>query len=269
VVTYGDNFQILIIYHNKPKNLFYLVYCKSMVSKTKPKILAFRRDSKGKKQYTYDPVFIETQSKKKYAKVIQKHSLFCKIKSEIMKNIYSKNIQSKEIAIILYLMIHCGFRIGNHIYEKNNKSYGITTIQFHHLKFTKGVVLFDFIGKKGIRNQSSCAHKEIYRYLYSKRKVCKDNDSVFPGITSHIVNNYLRTFDKDISSKDLRTWTANLLFIEYAIIASKKGNKNPIKSSIENVSERLHNTTNVCKKNYIDTKIIHLIEQKLKNDDIK
>lgn len=240
-----------------------------MVTDAKTKVLAFRRDSKGKKQYTYNPVFIETQSKKKYAKVIQKHSLFCKIKSEIMKNIYSKNIQLKEIAIILYLMLHCGFRIGNKIYEKKNNSYGITTLLFQHLKFKKGLVFFDFIGKKGVRNQSYCAHKEVYRYLFSKRRVCKESDRIFPGITSQIVNNYLRTFDKDISSKDLRTWTANLLFIEYVIMTSKNGHKNPVKSSIEKVSERLHNTTNVCKKNYIDAKIIHIVEQKLKNDDIK
>lgn len=240
-----------------------------MVSNAKTKILAFRRDAKGKKQYIYDPAFTEAQSKKKYSKILQKHSLFCKIKSEIYKNLYSKNTQIKEIAIILYLMLNCGFRIGNRKYEKDNNSYGISTIRFHHLHFSKDIVYFDFIGKKGIRNQSQCNNKEIYRYLLSKRRRMKENDRVFAGITSELVNNYLRKFDNDISSKDLRTWTANLMFIEYAILSLKSGNKNPIKTSIENVSFRLHNTVNVCKKNYIDKNIIQLIETKLKNDDIK
>lgn len=233
------------------------------------KILAFRRDAKGKKQYTYNPVFIEAQSKKKYLKILKKHSLFCKIKSEISKNLNSKNIQLKEIAIILYLMLHCGFRIGNRQYEKNNNSYGITTIRFHHLHFSKGIIYFDFIGKKGIRNQSQCANKTIYKYLLAKKKRMNNCDRVFTEITSEMVNNYLRNYDKDISSKDLRTWSANLMFIEYAIISLKSGDKNPIKTSIEKVSFRLHNTVNVCKKNYIDKNIIQLIETKLKNDDIK
>jgi len=240
-----------------------------MVSNVKTKILAFRRDAKGKKQYTYNPVFVEAQSKKKYTKIITKHSLFCHIKSEISKNLHSKNTQLKEIAIILYLLLNCGFRIGNRQYEKYNNSYGITTIRFHHLHFSKGIVFFDFIGKKGIRNQSQCANQEIYKYLLAKRRKSQENDRVFAGITSEMVNNYLRNFDKDISSKDLRTWSANLMFIQYTISSLQTGHKNPIKESIEKVSMRLHNTVNVCKKNYIDKNIIQLIETKLKNDDIK
>ena len=40
-----------------------------------------------------------------------------------------------------------------------------------------------------------------------------------------------------------------------------KNEKNPIKRAIELTSQELHNTTNVCKKSYIDPKIIDKARQ--------
>jgi DNA topoisomerase IB len=83
------------------------------------------------------------------------------------------------------------------------------------------------------------------------------------------VNDYLKEFDENLTSKDLRTWVANILFVKYVVVSKKKNEKNPIKSAIIRVSQQLHNTPAVCKKNYIDAKVIKYIEDKIKNDDIK
>ena len=229
------------------------------------KILAIGYDSKGRKQYIYNPKFIERRSKEKYKKILKLQEVFHKIQEQINKDLKSTNIQIKHIAIILYLIINCGFRIGNKCYEKENGSYGISTIKFEHIDLKNKNILFDFIGKKGVRNQATCVNNIIYQYLLKKKKEDNNKNSyVFDNIDSSDINKYLKQFDKNISSKDLRTWNANALFMQFAKQAVDNGIKNPIKWSMTEVSNRLHNTVNVCKKSYIDPKIVDFVSSKLK-----
>jgi DNA topoisomerase-1 len=187
----------------------------------------------------------------------------------VSHDLLSDDTRKKEIAIIIYLIIYCGFRIGNKKYEKQNSSYGISTIKFKHVKFMENNVIIEFIGKKGVYNQASCNNKDIYAYLKQKKQGSKDDDNVFTSITSKDVNEYLKQFHESISCKDLRTWCANLMFIEYIKQEVINKSKKPVKNALEKVSNQLHNTANVCKKSYIDPNIIQLIEEKIKNDDIK
>jgi len=237
------------------------------------KILAYGYDSKMRKQVIYHSKFVELQQEKKYEKVMRLHQVFQAILAKVMDDLHSKDIRTKEIAIIIYLIINCGFRIGNKKYELQNQSYGISTIKFKHVGFQKGCIIFDFIGKKGVQNVSSCDNHIIYKYLLNKKKTAEGLDAnVFTNISSQDVNNYLKQFDGDgddmISSKDLRTWNANMLFLKYVKEEIDKGTKKPIQEALKRVSDKLHNTSVVCKKSYIDPNIIKIIEEKIKNDYI-
>lgn len=233
------------------------------------KILAYGFDSKGRKQYLYNPKYVEQRQKKKYRKVISLHSIFQNIMQNITNDMLSHDIKKKEIAIIIYLIIYCGFRIGNKIYEKQNNSYGISTIKFKHIKIADGHIIFDFIGKKGVQNIASCDNKHIVSYLKQKKQIHNDNDNVFTSIESTDVNEYLKQFNENISCKDLRTWCANLMFIEFIKEEVINKTKKPIKAALEKVSNKLHNTANVCKKSYIDPNLIELLENKIQNGDVK
>jgi DNA topoisomerase-1 len=241
------------------------------------KIIAYGYDSKGRKQVIYHPEFVKKRNAKKYQKIIDSEHLFTKLKNKINRDIKHSDQKTKEIAIIIYLIFHCGFRIGNEKYEKSNQSYGLTTLKFLHLKFDSNCIEFDFIGKKGVRNQSSCKHTYICEYLRSKKITADETDNVFSyvdennnnkNIRSNDVNDYLKTIDKHIqlTSKDLRTWNANHLFIKFFQDSYKQKQKNPVKHAIDLVAEQLHNTPAICKKSYIDPKIIDhansIIDQK-------
>lgn len=231
------------------------------------KILAFGYDSKGRKQVIYHPDFIKGRNAKKYKKIIDSAHLFTKIKNKIARDIRSVDQKTKEIAMIIYLIFNCGFRIGNEKYEKVNQSYGLTTLKFTHLTIPdnqKNCIRFDFIGKKGVRNESSCHHKYICEYLKEKKASSQESDNIFSyndgsrHIKSMDVNEYLNSIDKNIhlTSKDLRTWNANHLFIKFFQDKKIQEQKNPVKRAIEHVAHELHNTPAICKKSYIDPKII-------------
>lgn len=275
------------------------------------KIIAFGYDSKNRKQVLYQPDFITKQTAKKYDKISTSIKFFSKLKKKIATDLGSGSGGDEKtlaIAVIITLILTCGFRIGNKKYEKDNNSVGLTTLKYKHLKFDnekQGVLLIDFIGKKGVRNVAECDNKIIYEYMYNKyikataasgAGVAGKEDYVFcydgaKVITSSDVNEYLRVISSQysgkgaepiiITTKDLRTWNANTLFLTYynklrksrsrgsrkdakvedakdTLVSSatlKTINKD-IKTAIEMVSAKLHNSYSICKKSYIDPKII-------------
>lgn len=281
------------------------------------KIIAFGYDSKNRKQVLYHPSFIAKQNAKKYNKMSVSVNFFTKLKRKVATDLKNGSGDEKTfaIAVIITLILTCGFRIGNKKYEKDNNSVGLTTLKYKHLKFEDNKVLIDFIGKKGVRNVATCDDRIIYKYLYdananaTAKATAKatNTDYVFTYdngkvITSTDVNEYLkvasRKFAKSsdiyITTKDLRTWNANTLFLTYykklrkirdrerlkrgeagqegnASNASKASNDSndssdtdkymkdihkDIKKAIEMVADKLHNTYSICKKSYIDPKII-------------
>ena len=260
------------------------------------KIIAFGYDSKNRKQVLYNPKFIAKQNAKKYNKISASIKFFSKLKKKIAADLGGSNGSCDEktlaIAVILTLIFTCGFRIGNKKYEKENNSVGLTTLKYKHLKFeNNNKILIDFIGKKGVRNIATCDNLKIYDYLNTKFKnvaaaaaataaAAKIEDYIFSYgmenskvITSGDVNEYLRTiskrYSKDIviTTKDLRTWNANMLFLTFfkKLRKARRGEENKdtekimnkdVKRAIEMVAEKLHNSYSICRKSYIDPKII-------------
>ena len=250
------------------------------------KIIAFGYDTKGRKQVLYNPKFVKKQNDKKYEKVKASMKYFSKLKKVIARDIKGADQKKKIIAIIITLIFSCGFRLGNKKYEKENNSVGLTTLKYTHVAIKGDNIIIDFIGKKGVRNKSVCKNKMILGFIASNIKTSKPDDYVFRygdpvrTITSSDVNRYLEGITKSdvkITTKDLRTWNANTLFMKYfnEIKNRKPGGakpdgerikdpiKDPIKRAIEMTAEKLHNSYAICKKSYIDPNIVELAEKEL------
>ena len=255
------------------------------------KIIAFGYDSKNRKQVLYHPAFIAKQNQKKYNKISASIRFFSKLKRKVADDLNRGDEKTVAIAVIITLILTCGFRIGNKKYEKDNNSVGLTTLKYKHLQFqeNKNKFIIDFIGKKGVRNVAECDNKTIYTYLYQKNKnniedtTTHDHKEAYifqydggKVITSNDVNEYLRVISAPysiiITTKDLRTWNANMLFLtnykklrklrkrrpddETDDVTEAKDNEKDIKKAIEMVAHKLHNSYSICKKSYIDPKII-------------
>jgi DNA topoisomerase-1 len=289
------------------------------------KIIAFGYDSKNRKQVLYHPSFIAKQNIKKYNKIsMASIKFFSKLKRKISEDLGGGSSSSRgnektlATAVIITLILSCGVRIGNKKYEKVNNSVGLTTLKYKHIEFqeTNQKLIIDFIGKKGVRNVAECDNKIIYDYLYQKNKNNMNHSDgdrsdrrdayvfTYDGskvISSSDVNEYLRRISEPysivITTKDLRTWNANMLFLMYykklrkqkqkqkqkrhssetaavaaadvsatataaATAADTKDIEKDIKKAIEMVAEKLHNSYSICKKSYIDPKIIEELLEK-------
>jgi|TARA_Y100000356_G_C11192970_1_gene253228 DNA topoisomerase-1 len=226
------------------------------------KILAYGYDNKNRKQVIYNPEFIKKQNEKKYKKILKLNKIFKTIIEDINIIINEKKYKNNyEIAIIIYLIINCGFRIGNEKYKCENNSYGITTLEYKHLTFKHNKLIIDFIGKKGVQNISECTNENIIKFLKKGKKNNNENDKIFTK-TSYDVNMFLKKYNNKITSKDLRTWNANNLLLKYIKTPEIKTHKNPVKKAIEKVSEQLHNSYHICLKSYINPILIEKLKEK-------
>lgn len=217
-------------------------------------------DDKGRKQYKYTINHNENSKKEKFCNLIHLGKYIDKIEKDVNK-IIRKNSDSEllYIALIIKIILICNFRIGIEDNVKKYNSYGISTIEKKHLKFNKEFKI-EFNGKKGVFN--SCVINEpviqsIMKKLYKQRK-----NTIFIFNQKKIgikeVNQYLQSFNDNISSKDLRTWNANiitiheLLKLKLKIPVHEKERKKVLNTIIkEKTAIELHHTPTVCKKEYL------------------
>ena len=234
------------------------------------KVLAIGYDEKDRPQYIYNKKFTEQNSKNKFHKMIVFGENYKKIMNSVKRDLYSEDeTKEKQIASALMLVVDCGIRIGSEKYRDENDSFGATTLEPRHIKIKGDVVSVDFIGKKGVQNKGKCRSKRLSRNLRIKKRTLKKDDSLFTYRTgdkwytlkSTDVNKYLKKFG-NFSSKNFRTWVANLSFIseilKYDNPITETEKKKNINEALQKTAHKLNNTSSVCKKNYIDPYLIDL-----------
>tara|TARA_B100000900_G_C20559482_1_gene708232 strand:+ start:236 stop:1198 length:963 start_codon:yes stop_codon:yes gene_type:complete len=241
-------------------------YDQVKINKSKrDKILAIGVDDRGRKQYTYNPNYIQNSTDNKYRKLIEFGNNYECIMRRVHKDMISfDDGKKKQIAMILKVIDECNFRIGNERYVKENKSYGVCTLENQHVKVKGSEVLLDFIGKEGVRNTCRVKHPRLVKNLKQRKKTLQKKDRIFSyrsnnqyySVSASDVNKYLKQFG-DFSAKNFRTWTANVDLIKE--LQKQTGDiKKHLTQSIKRVAARMHHTPSICKKNYINKELIDL-----------
>jgi DNA topoisomerase-1 len=247
-------------------------------------VLATGIDNAGRKQYIYSQNMKEKRENKKFCKLVKMSLNMSKLKkkvnNDLIKTEYSKN---KLIAIIIKIMILCNFRCGNKKYEEKYGSHGLTTLHKKHIFVEKDKTIIDFIGKKGVINNCIINNKKINNIIKKLYKLSSKSDPYLFSINDgkkeikvdvNDLNKYLDHFD--VTSKDLRTWNANIIFlknfknimtnfneIDYNNKTEKQKiniRKKIIRVSIINTALELHNTPHVCKNSYIYKSVMDHIQ---------
>lgn len=238
------------------------------------KIQAFGYDTKGRKQTIYAKWFVEQQSAIKFDRVLRLKRIVPKIQADVNRVLNAAITNNQfvitndvQVCMIVRLMMLCNFRIGNSANVTKYKSYGLTTLQWRHINMStcrhrhnhehdsSCKIAFSFVGKKGVVNEGICGDRKVNKLLQHMYAVERDEQAPVFTVTASHVNDYLKRFsDEDISSKDLRTWQANALFMKYFNKSQKISNVSLKKRqayALQRVAEALHNTPAVCRRSYI------------------
>lgn len=238
------------------------------------KVQAWGYDSKNRKQLTYNKSFIESQKAQKFADLANFNETYKRINNDVDLALKGqvKDPKGYIVRLIVKLCVLCHLRIGNDKYAKENQSYGLTTLLNKHVTIKDGKAIFDFIGKKAVRNVATCDSPVAIKILAALKSGKKPNDRLFSFtdednryrvIDSSAVNDYLKSFDPNITSKDIRTYESNRLYTQYFKESahnlkpqSEKDWKVVMRDTLKKVADRLHHTPAVCSRSYIHPDLI-------------
>lgn len=226
-----------------------------------PKILYKGVDSKGRNQVIYSSTWNEKANFIKYKNLLQFSLNYNAVIKKIKDFLSSKSSKNKNVSVILHLILHCNFRIGNTKYEKLYGSYGLLTLKKKHVVVKdNGVISINFIGKKGVSN--SCEKQvepKVYSFIKNKVDKINDNDYIFSVNSPKIVNGILKKLHPLLTSKMFRTYAANILLIRYLKnldYSTEKMRKKNLVNGLKHVASEINNTPTVAKKSYINSDLI-------------
>lgn len=228
------------------------------------------KDSKNRKQYIYHPRWIEISQENKFDKMVDFGLSLPKIRGKINYDLESKKLDKRKIlATVIWLLEHTFIRIGNEEYEKENASFGLTTLHNKHVTITGPKITFRFIGKKGIPNLYEVSNLKIAKTVkkcselpgYQIFQFIDDNGNRHL-IDSEDVNLFLKDVTgEDFSAKDFRTWGGTKLsannFYSLGNAPDKGTLKKNIIATIAQVAHHLNNTVSVCRNYYIHPTVIN------------
>lgn len=276
---YGKSFIYLDVNGERITDKNLLKYCKKLYfppayndiyinSDINAKRYGVATDEKNRKQFFYTKEWHENALQEKSKQIYKFSKYICRLKKDLYQLLNSPISKPHLISLALLLIIECNFRVGSDEGVENYQSYGVTTLKKSHFELKNKKYHVSFTGKKGIINDNIIKNQSInkaFHNLIHRNKnseifnfTCKKtNYSV--KISNKDVNAFLKQYG-DFSSKNLRTWMANIWFLTFV---KKQLQKYPkydkvsshrtkiIKKAIDLTAKKLHHTAIVCKKSYL------------------
>jgi DNA topoisomerase-1 len=207
------------------------------------------RDARGRKQYRYHKRFRETRDENKYAKMIAFAAVLPRIRKRVKQDLALPGLpREKVLATVVELLETTAIRVGNDEYAKQNRSFGLTTLQNRHAKVAGSTVRFSFRGKSGVRHAVSLHDRRLAGIIRRCQELpgqhlfeYVEDDGAPRAVESADVNEYIRSIaGEDFSAKDFRTWLGT---VTCAVLLAGQ--------VCEAQAKRLGNTPAVCRKCYV------------------
>lgn len=234
--------------------------------KPRSKIQAYGYDNKDRKQYIYNQIYINQQTRKKFHRLYEFiHNMPLLLKHMKKHSKLHKYDKKRIISTILYIINKLYMRVGNEKYAEENKSYGITSLQKRHIDIVNNTIHFNFMGKSKQQLSYKYTDKKIASHIKDLLKLkgrnlfkYKDENGV-RKISSSDLNDYIKKYmGEQFTCKDFRTYASNHHFVKYLIkntdkndIDDDKQMKQNLLTAIKDSASYMKHTKNVAKSSYI------------------
>jgi len=227
-------------------------------------IQATARDAAGRKQYRYHPSYREARDRSKFRRMLEFSEVLPLLREKVERDLRGADLSRRQLlATVVRLLDRTLIRVGNDEYARENKSYGLTTLQRRHVQVDGQTLRFSFRGKSGVEHTITVSDPRLAKIIQACRDLpgqemfqYLDTAKKRQAVSSDDVNDYLRDITgRDVTAKDFRTWGGTMLAaVELrrmgAAASRREADRNVIRA-IDAVSERLGNTRTVCRKYYV------------------
>jgi DNA topoisomerase I len=231
-------------------------------------IQATGRDARRRKQYRYHQRWREVRDRTKFGRMIEFAQALPRIRRAVAAELRRPgHTREKVLATVVRLLETTSIRVGGEEYARQNRSYGLTTMQDQHVAVRGAEVRFRFRGKSGkahtvdlrdqalariVRNCQEIPGQRLFQYIeHGHRRAIDSGD----------VNEYIRDIsDGDFTAKDFRTWAGTTLvagcLVACAEPSSATAAKREILGAVDAAARRLGNTRAVCRASYVHPAVL-------------
>lgn len=237
-------------------------------------IQATGRDARGRKQYRYHPDWSRHAAETKFERLPAFARALPKLHARVEADLNRRGAgRDKVLATVVRLLELTLIRVGNAEYARQNRSYGLTTLNKRHLDMDGAALRFAFRGKSGKDHEVSVRDRRLAAVVRALRELpgqqlfkYRSADGDLCPITSDDVNAYIRhAMGETFSAKDFRTWAATVstarALKDAGPPASGTAAKREISLCIRAVAGLLGNTPTVCRASYVHPRVLDLFAQ--------
>ena len=236
-------------------------------------IQATGRDVKGRKQYRYHDGWSRHAAETKFERLPAFARAVPKLRKRVEADLNRRGAsRDKVLATAVRLLELTLIRVGNARYAKQNRSYGLTTLNKRHLDLDGAALTFAFKGKSGVEHEVRVRDRRLATVVRSLRELpgqqlfkYRDAEGNLCAVTSDDVNAYIRQAMGDgFSAKDFRTWAGTVsaarALREAEAPSSPTDAKRQITICVRAVAGLLGNTPTVCRSSYVHPRVFDLYE---------
>lgn len=232
-------------------------------------------DAAGRRQYLYHPHWRERRDKLKFDRVAGAAVQLPKARRKVSRDLALPGMPLERAAAVAVRLLDLGyFRIGNDFYADANGSFGLTTLERHHVRRQGGGLVFRFVGKSGIEHLITISDEAVIEALQvmrlrrdgGRRLLCYRDPRGWVDLAAGTVNAYLaELFGGRITAKDFRTWHATVIAAEALALSPERGDtaasrKRAVKQAVAEVAGYLGNTPAMARSAYIDPRVLDSYE---------
>jgi DNA topoisomerase IB len=232
-------------------------------------------DVAGRRQYLYHPDWRVRRDAEKFSRVRAFGRAMPKARERVLTDLARDGVPvEKACATAVRLMDLGYFRIGNDVYADENGSFGLTTLEPHHVRRRGGNLLFEFVGKSGIEHEIEIDDPLVVDAVATMRRrraegtllAWKDGRRWRP-LDPSTVNDYVREVTGcEATAKDFRTWHATVLAATALAEStepgqSKASRKRAVAAALREVGEYLGNSATIARNSYVDPTVIDAYEE--------
>ncbi|WP_153397511.1 DNA topoisomerase IB [Ornithinicoccus halotolerans] len=239
-------------------------------------IQAVGTDAAGRRQYLYHPEWRVQRDAQKFDRVLEAAERLPEARRRIAGDMAREGMPLERANAVAVRLLDLGyFRIGNDVYADENGSFGLTTLQRQHVRKRSGVLVFNFIGKSGVKHTVRIDDHDVMAALDRMRRRRDGSEQLmayqrrrrWTELDAAAVNAYLaEVFDGELTAKDFRTWHATVLAATALALAdegddSARGRSRAVRAALDEVAQYLGNTATVARSSYVDPRVIDLFER--------
>jgi DNA topoisomerase IB len=228
-------------------------------------------DARGRRQYRYHDRWRTRRDAEKFDHMVAFARALPDLRRQCCELLGGDEPSRERVLACAIRLLDLGFfRIGGEEYVEQNGSYGLATLCKEHVTLEDGIaVTFDYPAKSGQRRVQTIVDEDVFTVVQSLKRRRTGGEELFAfraggqwvDVRSDDINDFVKELSGgEFTAKDFRTWAGTVLAAVALAVAegarSKTARQRAISRAYQEVAHYLGNTPAVCRKSYVDPRVV-------------